>query len=175
MSTGANSSATASWSDEIKIAEFDDEHETLRDDMIGATAAAASRAPDRLSPRALAATAFDNLSEAVMLNNIRGRFAKRQIYTFVGDVLLSINPYEARARAHTALSHLNVFVFICFFVDIEIRRGLRRRNAEQVPRPCGAERSVRLDSTSRVCRRSAHTVATGRRTSFQRRRWPIRT
>lgn len=29
-----------------------------------------------------------------MLNNIRRRFEGKQVYTFIGDVLLSVNPYE---------------------------------------------------------------------------------
>ncbi len=36
---------------------------------------------------------LEELSEQAMLSNLRGRFSNKQIYTYVGSILISINPY----------------------------------------------------------------------------------
>lgn len=37
---------------------------------------------------------LDELSEGAILHHIRNRFAKKQIYTHVGSILVAVNPFE---------------------------------------------------------------------------------
>ena len=62
---------------------------------------------------------LDELSEGAILHHVRKRFAKRQIYTFVGPILVAVNPFERlpiyeptdirQAKSHATL-YPHVFV-----------------------------------------------------------------
>jgi myosin heavy subunit len=57
--------------------------------------------------------AFDHLCEAAILHNVKQRFENKLIYTFVSDVLLSVNPYERYADVYsdaTMTKYLNLRV-----------------------------------------------------------------
>jgi len=38
-------------------------------------------------------TLLDDMSTSLILHNLKARFAKREIYTNVGNILISVNPY----------------------------------------------------------------------------------
>ena len=38
---------------------------------------------------------FNDLGEHALLHNVRKRFRQDQIYTYVGDILVAVNPFEA--------------------------------------------------------------------------------
>jgi len=48
-----------------------------------------------------------HLNEGTLLNNCKQRYKRRQIYTYVANILISINPYEAIADLYSTATIRN--------------------------------------------------------------------